>query len=265
MSKVTLAEKLRKTTYVINVFQDNEHVSSGTASAINSNGDLITAAHVISGRLPVQEKDLQNLFIEARVEGKPFEPYGVIYCGVKIELEYFKDPITIDLALLKNLQPKNDREYLRIDRSEPKAGYEVLMNGFSDEINLPFSFDKNIDLNHPDMQGIEEYKFRSAMEQWFRLSIVKSGMIGKSHSFDFNDGLLTGYTMYIDNGMHSGASGGPVINIKGELIGIITQRALTSFSTRDNPGLIVPSGSTIAISPYPILDFYKYEHKNDYK
>jgi len=122
MSKVTLAEKLRKTTYVINVFQDMEHVSSGTAVAINSNGDLITAAHVISGRLPVQEKDLQNLFIEARVEGKPFEPYGVIYCGLKIELEYFKEPITIDLALLKTFNLKMIVNILELIEVNQKLG-----------------------------------------------------------------------------------------------------------------------------------------------
>lgn len=53
MNPAALASKLKETTYLINVFQDNEHVGSGSGVSINQKGDLLTAAHVISGRLPV--------------------------------------------------------------------------------------------------------------------------------------------------------------------------------------------------------------------
>ena len=52
--------------------------------------------------------------------------------------------------------------------------------------------------------------------------------------------------------MHSGASGGPVINKSGDAVGIITQRAVTSASQKEAPSLSIPSGSTVAISIQPL-------------
>ena len=57
---------------------------------------------------------------------------------------------------------------------------------------------------------------------------------------------------YLDNAMHSGASGGPVINKSGDAVGIITQRAVTSASQKEAPSLSIPSGSTVAISIQPL-------------
>ncbi|EHK9578220.1 hypothetical protein HJA67_004631 [Vibrio parahaemolyticus] len=60
--------------------------------------------------------------------------------------------------------------------------------------------------------------------------------------------------MHLDNGMHSGASGGPVVNMSGDVVGIITQqRAVTKASQSEVPSLVVPSGSTVAISLKPLL------------
>ena len=57
---------------------------------------------------------------------------------------------------------------------------------------------------------------------------------------------------YLDSGVNSGASGGPVVNEKGEAIGLITQRAVTSASQEAAPGLKVPAGATVALSLHPM-------------
>lgn len=64
--------------------------------------------------------------------------------------------------------------------------------------------------------------------------------------------------------MHSGASGGPVINEKGKAIGVITKRAVTSVSypDLDNPKKDVPSGSALAITPSTIIDFVNHQLQN---
>ena len=84
--------------------------------------------------------------------------------------------------------------------------------------------------------------------------MIKSGMLGYRAGVVLSDGNLTleGDVFYVDNQLHRGASGGPVVNRDGELVGIITQRAITSVAFRETPDLKVPSGSTVAVSPRTI-------------
>jgi hypothetical protein len=263
MEQIALCEKLKHVVYSINVIQSGHLVSSGSGVAINERGDLLTAAHVISGNLPPRDVDLHDLVVQAKSESTAFDNYSIVCCAISITIDQLKTPIVLDLALLKNNNSINDRQFLPISSIQPAHGINILMAGYSDEIELPFSFDKKIDFSLPYMKG-HEGKMQEVMHMWLRLSVIKSGMIGRASAFNINDNTLTGFTMYIDNGMHSGASGGPVINEDGELIGIITQRAITSFSTRENPGLKVPSGSTLAISPHTMFDFYRYQNKEEY-
>jgi hypothetical protein len=263
MESTELCEKLKLGTYVINVLQDGHLLSSGSGVSINERGDLLTAAHVISQTLPPDQLELQKLTVQARYEGGGFQDYAVICCGISIAIEHLQSPILVDLALLKNNTPAVDRQYFPISQIPPKHGTSILMAGYSDEIDPPFAFNKNLNFAHPDFQGQKEL-VQGALNLWMRFSMIKSGMVGRTYSFDINNRTLTGYTMYIDNGMHSGASGGPVIDDQGHLVGIITQRAITSFSTRETPGLKVPSGSTIALSPHTVLQFHKNQTKQDF-
>jgi S1-C subfamily serine protease len=57
---------------------------------------------------------------------------------------------------------------------------------------------------------------------------------------------------YMDNGVNHGASGGPIVNENGEVIGVISQRAITSASQESVPNLMVPSGATIGLSLHPL-------------
>ncbi len=258
MNKFEICEKLRDSTYLVSVRQDDEVVSQGTGVCINIFGDLLTAAHVVAGRLPVRSKDLVGISIRGKSEGGKTASYSIAVCGFSIDVSpHLKDPITFDLAILKRDVPLTDAHYLELDPTPPRVGLEVMMAGYSDEVSLPFAFEANIDMRHP---GIAEYQreVKLALSE-MKFSMFKSGMVGRCYRVSFTDpklGDITGHTFYVDNAMHSGASGGPVVDSECNLIGIITQRAITSFSTSENPGAQVPSGSAIAISAYSILEFF---------
>lgn len=252
MNKTEIANFLLDNTYLVNVFQDGHLVSQGSAFPFNKNGDLLTAAHVITGKLPYSDKDIDNLTIACR---KPGRDYGIYDCSIlapSISLSHFKDPIFIDAAILINRHREREVNFFECPESEVVAGTDVLMCGYSDEIEPPLSFQRNLNLKHPDFLGIES-KLISSIETHIKLSMVKSGMIGRALKVVFTDAGISGFSLYIDNGIHQGASGGPVVNDKNQVIGIITQRAITDSSTTENPDLKVPSGSTIAISPSLIL------------
>lgn len=260
MNNKGLCKLLVDTTYLVNVYQDDELVNQGSAVCINSRGDLLTAAHVISGRLPVQGKDLKDIHVIAKAQEYEQQTYEHLVCGVSMESPYTKEPISIDLSILRCTATLSNRKYLKIERNLPVAGTEVLMSGYSDEVKLPFNIEDSLDYSSECMSGKGE-EIKAALDEFMRFSMSKSGMVGRSYKAEFKDikkGLnLRGGTFYIDNAMHSGASGGAVINSKGHLVGIITQRAISSYSTENNPGLTVPSGSTIAITPCFLLDFVK--------
>ncbi len=61
--------------------------------------------------------------------------------------------------------------------------------------------------------------------------------------------------MYVDNAMHPGASGGPVVSERGEAIGVLSQRAVTAVDAGRDSMIKVPSGCTVAISLLPLRFF----------
>ena len=145
------------------------------------------------------------------------------------------------------------------------VGQEVIMAGFPDEIEFPLKLDENLDREYlKDKQSDKELDYNLDQLQVL-LMMQKSGMIG------FTDDIIIGTNNpenfklvvgvdYIDNGMHSGASGGPIVNDNGEVIGVISKRAVTRISSfnREIPSLEIPSGSTLSVSPKTIINFTEY-------
>jgi hypothetical protein len=252
MNKVDLSSLLKETTYLVNVYlgKEMELISSGSAVPINENGVLVTAAHVVTGRLPVKKEDVHDpeATILVKSIGGVFQEYHSGTCGFSMSSEYFREPIFVDLAILIPNRIQNKIKHLPITSQEIETGQDVIMAGYPDDIELPFSFDRHLDMKHPQNKGVKKH-----IEIAKRLLMVKSGMIGHKSSIFFSgsnmENPISGEVMYIDNVMHSGASGGPVINYHGELVGVIVQRAITSVSYEETPSLKVPSGSTLALSP----------------
>ena len=256
MDKESICSQIKKVIYSINVYQNDELVSQGSGVSINENGDILTAAHVIAGQLPVTKKNISNLKIYCKGSKGKFEEYMLVTCGFKLPFDFLKDPITIDLSVLKKIKQVSNIDYLKIDPSLPKVGQNVILTGFSDETYPIFGLEEKIDFDNPIFGGKLNQK---QFGELYYKEIYKSGMVGLSMPINLTESSsgikLNAFEVYIDNGMHSGASGGPIVNSDGYLIAIITQRALSSMSTSKHPGLKVPSGSTVGISASTLLEY----------
>ena len=254
-----ISELLSEVTCGIHVLLNGELISQGSGVLISPHGHILTAAHVLTGRYPIEEKDIHEpgLNIFARPNRLGFEEYQIIYFSPRMESEYLKDPINIDIAILAPFKKRPSAKWLKLEKGKLDVGTKILMSGYPDEIETPFEFSKHLNYEHPeikDHQGVVKYHLKNMIQ----LLIVKSGMISNVTSYNFggqDNVKLEGQIFYIDNGMHSGASGGPVTDLNGTLLGIITQRAITSVSYTDSVGLSIPSGSTVALTPNVIYDF----------
>lgn len=255
MDNIQLCELIRDVTYSVEVVLGDEIISSGSAVAFNSKGYLMTAAHVVV-RLEHIEKDYNDptVTVIAKTSASGYQTYTIHSCAPRIFLEFLQEPIIVDLAILVPVEPRALSAFLEIRNTKLKLGESVLMAGFPDEIELPFEFDRLIDKNHPWVQQKQK-----EIEQNHRLLMIKSGLVGNKSEFEFQTTSdlpsLRGELFYIDNAMHSGASGGPVIDGSGKLAGIITQRAITRVPFKETPNLRVPSGSCLAITPGLMLSF----------
>lgn len=129
------------------------------------------------------------------------------------------------------------------------------MAGFSEEVRVPFDFNN---LLSEDLEGVKA--FQDAMRYGYMADMTgpmfKHGFVGNVRRVETQvsnfGGNLFCDVIYVDNGMHSGASGGPLFNENGEAVGVITQRAITNVTTAENTMLPIPAGSTIAIGIAPI-------------
>lgn len=254
-----LYKKISESVGLLTVFLDDEKISQGSCFCFLDTGDVITAAHVITGRTPIKQEDVQDPSAQYFIKfpNIPLLEYTVGFCAITVHLESFKEPIQIDMAVLT---PKQNYEVkypvIPINISPPRLGDQVFLAGYSDELKLPFSIDRII---YKDHQGVDD--FLQAMDKGYAADMtgpmIKRAYVGNhvvvNTSNSHEKFALTCDILYLDNGMHSGASGGPVVNESGVAVGIITQRAITSASQYDAPSLEIPSGSTIAISFQSLL------------
>src|SRR5690606_8678894 len=119
-------------------------IGIGSGIAINSKGDLLTAAHVVTNRIPIRPEDVNDprVTIVAKTKAGQFNQYYPVLCGVGIQNPLMKEAITVDLALLRPVSTQNDVPFLRLNKNPIKVGLEVLMAGFPDDMELPLSFDQ---------------------------------------------------------------------------------------------------------------------------
>lgn len=246
--------KINKACCYITVFLDDEKISEGTGFSINSQGQIITAGHVITGRFPIRYDDVTDPAVKIFVKFPNIEllEYKVVFCGFNIQCTGFKEDLQLDIAAIhpKQIQP-NPLPYLEAVENPPELGEEVFLAGYSEELVTSFDLDRLMDDN---CSGVKEFK--EAMGKGYLADLmgplIKRAVVGNIRRIiSTNDaqGLsVCTDSFYTDNGMHSGASGGPVVNKSGAVVGLITQRAITSASQSSDTNLKVPSGSTICLS-----------------
>lgn len=251
-----ICQALQAATCSIKVFLHGEEISHGSGFSFLPSGEVITAAHVVTGRVPLREADFEEPGVEilCKFSGYTARKYKVAIRGFQIQVPGFINPVDIDFSMLVPIAPiKHQHPFLTAVVNAPKLGSTVYAAGFSDEIELPFGLGRNITAGTAGSRD-----FFSAMRLGYEADMLqlmcKKAMVGNSRRFSFSNTNIeiTGELYYLDNGMHSGASGGPVVNTKGEAVGLITQRAVTSLGEGDSPKLRVPSGSTLVLSLGPM-------------
>jgi hypothetical protein len=217
---------------------------------------VVTADHVITNnkKLTIDELSKGNVVIFCKGKDGKYKPYAPSTWGIIMESEYLKIPIKIDLALLRPILPIICDYYIPIAADKPILGEEIMIGGFPEDIQLPFSFDKYVKLD--SIKGFVDIEsMKKQLDLLNRLLMVKRAIISNSFSFDFNgNGIcLQGNIMYFDNAMHSSGSGGPIVNGKGELLGIISERAVIELNYEDSIQGKIPSGSGLGISCDPLF------------
>lgn len=242
----------------ITVFLGEEKVSDGTGFAYTPNGEVLTAAHVVTGRWPIREEDYKdkNQKIYCKFPHQPLAEYSVFFCSVGIDVAVFTHRIQIDLAVLLPVIPfATPVPHIPAVAIPPNLGDEVFMAGFSEEVRLPFDFDKLLPHN---FEGVPV--FRAAIQRGYMADMTgplfKRGFVGNIRRVVAENASASEQVecdvFYIDNSMNTGASGGPVFNLRGEAVGVVSERAITEVDKGENAMLKVPSGSTLAVSLAPL-------------
>ena len=238
------------------VLLDDEIISEGSGFAFLSTGQVITAAHVVTGRLPIIEADYRDprQRIYCKFPGRPQLEYTVNTCGLEVKVPGFSNSLQVDIATLVPKQAVQDAPFLVANTNPPQLGEIVFAAGYSDELTAPFRLNELV----PGGVSVLNESFQSAGGGYLTDlggPIIKRGVIGNvircEAKFE-SDKELHIELFYIDNSIHSGASGGPICNVHGEAVGVITERSITSASQASMPGLVVPSGCTIGIGLQPL-------------
>ena len=242
----------------ITIFVGDEKVSEGTGFAYTATGEVLTAAHVVTGRWPIRHDDYKDpaQIIYCKFAGMPAAEYRIFFCCIDLKVAAFTGPVQLDLAILFPKQPFSvAMPHISVNVNPPKLGERVCMAGFSEEVELPFNVDKLLQHDYPGA-----LEFREAMRTGYMADmtgpLIKQGSVGNltrivAENTQTGDRIECD-VMYIDNAMHHGASGGPLVNENGEAVGVVSQRAVTRVDVGEEK-VRVPSGCTVAISLAPLL------------
>ena len=243
----------------ITVFHGDEKISEGTGFAFTDTGEVLTAAHVVTGRWPIRKSDYKDpqQRIYCKFPNIPVIEYRVFFCCLEIQVSAFTDIIQIDIAVLHPATLSAGKlSYLPAQTVPPLLGEEVSMAGFSEELRLPFDVDRQL---RRDCNGARA--FEQAMEKGYMADMTgplfKRGVVGNIRRVSASNSKTSDHIhcdiLYVDNAMHPGASGGPVFNNKGEAVAVVSQRAVTRVNPGSDQMLSIPSGSTVAVSLAPLL------------
>ena len=258
MTIIEISDTLKKSLVklvVINQKTGNV-ISQGSGVVIDANGFVLTANHVVA--LALNEQSYIIVGIPYTGSGRIF--YSYFFGGIQFSIgqQEMVSPMKVDLAILRPLQP-NSLPPVILEDIIPKEGTEVIMAGFPEDLKTPLDFaDKFNKQSVGGEKGIEIIRqFSYSIIPWLML---KHGIIGGvSHIFMENTmtellGPSTPLSLraaeyWIDNTYAKGASGGPVVNREGNLLGIITEVGETTVSDfSETISFPVPSGSTRVLS-----------------
>lgn len=248
-----LYQHIRRCLAHVVVFEDGEPICMGTGFAFTSDGAILTAAHVVAGGWPVKkgEVDQANRAIVAFLVGQgPPRLYKPAICPFEILCGGMK-PMQLDVAVLVPVEkPTQAMHHLTVSVEPPALGDEMYFAGYSDEVEFPFLADRHL---LPTTEGLDvlQRALATGIKERAAGPIIKRGTVGNVIVMGAernNATVLKQSAFYLDNQIHSGASGGPIVGADGIVRGIISKRAITKACDVD-----VPAGSTLGIGLEPLL------------
>ncbi|PIU08925.1 MAG: hypothetical protein COT31_01555 [Candidatus Moranbacteria bacterium CG08_land_8_20_14_0_20_34_16] len=253
MNKIEICKNLEKTAVKITLFSGDQLKSTGTGVIIRNDGIVLTANHVISDFGKIANPKIIIITKDKNDKALHLEYLPVLYnVSFDANTPESLNPLDIDLAILK---PKDTidfgDDYILLEDNIIPVGTDVIMAGFPDEIKLPLDVDSKFNFSDQEMLKNKE-NIGQALDFFMALRMAKGGMVGATHKIIINGNFnskavaVEGASYWIDNALTFGASGGPVVNYEGKLIGIICQKALTKLLPYS--GMTIPSGSTMALS-----------------
>lgn len=251
MNKIEICKKIKKSIRKLVLFDKEQVKCWGTGVVIGSDGIILTANHVISDYSKLTYPKIITYGIEdiPTIEYKP----RLFNVSFDIKMPDFAKPLIIDLAIIEPIKNTDRISYIELEDEIAAEGTEVIMAGFPDEVSPPLNFNKMLNFNNPELNK-NKFQIEEFFKVHMRLIMMKSGMIGSVQKVNISGNVeiigfkqtinVNGAVYWIDNASTYGASGGPVVNSSGKLIGIICEKGMT----RQEMNLNVPSGSTMALS-----------------
>ncbi|MBU1164635.1 serine protease [Patescibacteria group bacterium] len=247
MNKIEVCEKIKKSIRHIIIQDQSKILSCGTGAVIRADGILITARHVIeeeghgvyNGKITA--KGIQTELIEyiPAVEG----------LEININLPEYINPISIDLTILKPVKPLKNIDFIPLCDDLAQVGTDVIMGGFSDDISLPLDIFEKFNEKNPEMVKVKK-AIDKRFKYYFRQLMFKHAIIGNIQKITFTEMDVVGANYWIDNNLTYGGSGGPLVNLNGELLGVMCKKAFTE-SKMPVPEKL-PSGTGMALSHHLI-------------
>lgn len=227
MNVVELSDRILKATCHLVVIADNKAISAGTGVFVEGN-ELLTAAHVVFQRPGhVYPGDLMiRGYTGSVIQRPPLNFRTTTLSGLPPMLR----PVVVDVAAAAFPTIPPHVEPLPLARDISPRGTEILIAGYTDEIPLPMDFDWSFELRNPDMTSALNY-LDDLGRHFVRPPMVKRAMIGCVSELRINlpnAPTIVGASYVLDNDLTYGGSGGPVMNLKGELVGVLIRKATTS-------------------------------------
>lgn len=254
MNKLKVTELVKKSLVKIAVIdkKTNKVRNQGSGIIINEFGFVLTAYHVVSS-----VENEENIAMIIPYRGSPY--YAIFSFGGLTNdfgFDNIVKPSKMDLAILTPLSLVSTTP-IKFSDEIPIEGIDVIMAGFPIDLKNPFDFSERIDETKVggklNLDKIKE--FSNMIIPWI---MVKHGIVGGVYHIyisNFHSDILDkpfplhAAEYWVDNTYAPGASGGPVVNMKGQLLGIITERGETNESDfTDTIVFPVPSGTVRVLS-----------------
>lgn len=261
MNKSEICQKLKTLLRKVIVVNGDVVTSAGSGIVINEDGSILTARHVIS------DNDGRAYLGKIKVSGLNTGGLQEYYSPLPLNLSFdmgvlnLINSINLDLIILKPVKPQSDIECIVLSDDRYDVGDDVIMAGFPDDIDEPFHFMDNLNVDNPDIATLL-MDYNSKYQFIFKQQMFKHSIIGNRQSIVFPKVLLerldgwkgpkevsiNGAIYWTDNHLTYGGSGGPLVNDNCELVGIMTEKAFTRLILDEPSNILIPSGTGMALS-----------------